>query len=243
MGTLWAADLNSAKELYAKKDYSAAIPVLQELVEKTPQNVQINEMLAVSLYKAGKHEQAKKYFEVAQKKGNAEAMLYLASYKYDAYDFDGCEELLGNYASALKKTNKEMGTEGNRMAAKVSKAKDMINHVEKIVVFDSLTVAKKDFFKSYKISPDVGYIKDTSVLNVISVTELFFVTKSIKGAIFRTYETFLISAAIYFILTLTVTRILKYFEKRMDRPREFIHASSTMPILFVKKPGDKNNGK
>lgn len=86
-------------------------------------------------------------------------------------------------------------------------------------------------------------IKDTSVLNVISVTELFFVTKSIKGAIFRTYETFLISAAIYFILTLTVTRILKYFEKRMDKPREFIHASSTMPILFVKKPGDKKNGK
>ena len=148
MGTLWAADLNSAKELYAKKDYSAAIPVLQELVEKTPQNVQINEMLAVSLYKTGKHEQAKKYFEVAQKKGNAEAMLYLANYKYDAYDFDGCEELIGNYASALKKTNKEMGTEGNRMAAKVSKAKDMINHVEKIVVFDSLIVAKKDFFKS-----------------------------------------------------------------------------------------------
>ena len=94
-------------------------------------------MLAVSLYKTGKHEQAKKYFEVAQKKGNAEAMLYLANYKYDAYDFDGCEELIGNYASALKKTNKEMGTEGNRMAAKVSKAKDMINHVEKIVVFET----------------------------------------------------------------------------------------------------------
>lgn len=164
MGTLWAADLNSAKELYAKKDYSAAIPVLQELVEKTPQNVQVNEMLAVSLYKTGKHEQAKKYFEVAQKRGNAEAMLYLANYKYDAYDFDGCEELISNYATALKKTNKEMGTEGNRMAAKVSRAKDMINHVEKIVVFDSLVVAKKDFFKSYKISPDVGYIKDSSVL-------------------------------------------------------------------------------
>ena len=80
-------------------------------------------------------------------------------------------------------------------------------------------------------------------MNVISVTELFFVTKSIKGAIFRTYETFLISAAIYFILTLTVTRILKCFEKQMDKPREFIHASSTMPILFVKKPGDKKNEK
>lgn len=81
-------------------------------------------------------------------------------------------------------------------------------------------------------------IKDTSVLNVISVTELFFVTKSIKGAIFRTYETFIVAAVIYLVLTLTVTRILKALEKHMDGPVEFVHASSTMPILFVKKPGD-----
>lgn len=82
-------------------------------------------------------------------------------------------------------------------------------------------------------------IKDTSVLNVISVTELFFVTKTIKGAIFRTYETFLVAAAIYFVLTLTVTRLLKLLEKKMDGPQEFVHVSSTMPILFVKKPGEK----
>lgn len=82
-------------------------------------------------------------------------------------------------------------------------------------------------------------IKDTSVLNVISVTELFFVTKTIKGAIFRTYETFLVAAAIYFVLTLTVTRLLKILEKKMDGPQEFVHASSTMPILFIKKPGEK----
>ncbi len=83
-------------------------------------------------------------------------------------------------------------------------------------------------------------IKDTSVLNVISVTELFFVTKSIKGAIFRTYETFIVAALIYFVLTLTVTRLLKLLEKRMDGKREFVPASSTMPILFLKKPGEKN---
>ncbi len=83
-------------------------------------------------------------------------------------------------------------------------------------------------------------IKDTSVLNVISVAELFFVTKSIKGAILRTYETFIVAAVIYFVLTLTVTRLLKRLEKHMDGPQEFIHASSTMPILFVKKSGEEN---
>ncbi len=63
-------------------------------------------------------------------------------------------------------------------------------------------------------------IKDTSVLNVISVTELFFVTKSIKGAIYRTYETFIITAVIYFILTLIVTRLVRCLEKHMDGPQE-----------------------
>ncbi len=64
-------------------------------------------------------------------------------------------------------------------------------------------------------------IKDTSVLNVISVTELFFVTKSIKGAIYRTYETFIITAVIYFILTLIVTRLVRCLEKHMDGSTEF----------------------
>ncbi len=78
-------------------------------------------------------------------------------------------------------------------------------------------------------------IKDTSVLNVISVTELFFVTKSIKGAIYRTYETFIVVALIYLILTLTITRIIRYIEKHMDRSEKFTPASSTMPIIFIKK--------
>lgn len=82
-------------------------------------------------------------------------------------------------------------------------------------------------------------IKDTSVLNVISVTELFFVTKSVKGIVFRTYETFIVTAVIYFVLTLTVTRLLKLIEKRMDGPCEFVHVSSTMPIVFTKKSGEK----
>jgi putative lysine transport system permease protein len=81
-------------------------------------------------------------------------------------------------------------------------------------------------------------IKDTSVLNVISVTELFFVTKSIKGAIFRTYETFIVAAAIYLVLTLTVTRILKMLEKRMDGSTEFVQSSSTALNPVVNKTGD-----
>ena len=59
-------------------------------------------------------------------------------------------------------------------------------------------------------------IKDTSVLNVISVTELYFVTKSVSGNNFRYFESFFVACMLYFVMTFVVTRILLYIEKRLD---------------------------
>lgn len=59
-------------------------------------------------------------------------------------------------------------------------------------------------------------IKDTSVLNVISVTELYFVTKSISGNNFRYFESFFVACMIYFVMTFIITRILLYFEKKLE---------------------------
>ncbi|MED3662311.1 amino acid ABC transporter permease [Ureibacillus sp. FSL K6-8385] len=59
-------------------------------------------------------------------------------------------------------------------------------------------------------------IKDSSVLSVISVVELFFATNSIAGSTYRYPEAFLIACVLYFIMTFTVTRILLLFEKKMD---------------------------
>ncbi|NLP16961.1 MAG: amino acid ABC transporter permease [Clostridiales bacterium] len=64
-------------------------------------------------------------------------------------------------------------------------------------------------------------IKDSSVLNVISVSELFFQTSSITGNVFRFFEPFLIACIVYLIMTLTVTRILRFIEKKMDGPENF----------------------
>lgn len=64
-------------------------------------------------------------------------------------------------------------------------------------------------------------IKDTSVLNVISVTELFFQTKSIVGNNYRYFESFFVASVLYFVMTFTVTRILRYFESQLDGPENF----------------------
>jgi putative lysine transport system permease protein len=64
-------------------------------------------------------------------------------------------------------------------------------------------------------------IKDSSVLSIISVSELFFVTQSAAGTYYRFFESFAIACGIYFVLTFTVTRILLAVEKRMDGPSNY----------------------
>ena len=76
-------------------------------------------------------------------------------------------------------------------------------------------------------------IKDTSVLNVISVTELYFQTKSVAGNNFRYFEAFFVACIIYFVMTFTVTRILRYLERRMDGPETY-----TLNQMQVATPED-----
>lgn len=85
-------------------------------------------------------------------------------------------------------------------------------------------------------------IKDTSVLNVISVTELFFVSKSAAGTYFKYFEVFFITSCIYFVMTFTVTRLLRLVEKKMDGPENYtIHGSQTVPAGAIKLKGDEQN--
>lgn len=73
-------------------------------------------------------------------------------------------------------------------------------------------------------------IKDTSVLNVISVSELYFATKSIAGNTFVFYPPFFIACILYFIMTFTVTRILRLLEKKIDGPENFNLTGNQMQV-------------
>lgn len=64
-------------------------------------------------------------------------------------------------------------------------------------------------------------LKDSAVLNIISVNELFFVSKSIAGSNIRYFETFLITSVIYLCMTVPMNQALRYLERRMDGPKTF----------------------
>lgn len=80
-------------------------------------------------------------------------------------------------------------------------------------------------------------IKDSSVLNVISVTELFFQAKSIAGSLYRYEETFLVTAFVYLFLTIITSFILNLIEKRINKTKTSFPTSSTTTNM-VKAQGE-----
>ena len=71
------------------------------------------------------------------------------------------------------------------------------------------------------IIPQIGNnfiinIKDTSVLSVIGFADLFFQHKSAVGALYLYFESACITMAIYLVMTVTASALLRLLEKKLD---------------------------
>ncbi|WP_326717079.1 ABC transporter permease subunit [Vagococcus jeotgali] len=82
-------------------------------------------------------------------------------------------------------------------------------------------------------------IKDTSVLNVIAVTELYFQAKTVAGSNFRFFDTFFVVCVIYFVMTFTVTRILRYLERKMDGTRHYAPYANQLQTPILEREGEE----
>lgn len=76
------------------------------------------------------------------------------------------------------------------------------------------------------IMPQIGNnliinIKDTCVLSVIGTVELFFATKGVAGARYTYFEAFTIAMAMYFVMTFVCSRLLRWWESKMDGPDSY----------------------
>ncbi len=64
-------------------------------------------------------------------------------------------------------------------------------------------------------------LKMTSVLNVIGIAELYFVTKTAANTYYRYFEAFLITGVIYLILCEISGRLLSVLEKKMQGKKDY----------------------
>ena len=77
-----------------------------------------------------------------------------------------------------------------------------------------------------KIIPQIGNnviinIKDTSVLSIIGVTDLFFVHKSVAGALYKYFASASIVMVIYLIMTVIASQLLRLLENKLEGDASF----------------------
>ena len=94
------------------------------------------------------------------------------------------------------------------------------------------------------IMPSIGNefvvnIKDSSVLSVIAITELMFIAKQAGGTYAKFVPAYIICAIIYFVLTFTVTRLLRLAEKKLSGSDSYTICGSQSDPAAEIRVGDK----
>lgn len=96
------------------------------------------------------------------------------------------------------------------------------------------------------IMPSIGNefvvnIKDSSVLSVIAITELMFIAKQAGGAYAKFVPAYVICAIIYFVLTFTITRLLRLAERKLEGGKNYtICGSQSDPAAEIKVTKEGN---
>ena len=76
------------------------------------------------------------------------------------------------------------------------------------------------------IIPQIGNnliinIKDSSVLSVIGVIELYYAAKQTAGAYYWWFEAMTVAMILYLIMTFVFSRLLRFWESKLDGPASF----------------------
>ena len=158
------AQLSKAKEFYKDEDYASALPLFMKEYKKNKKNGSVNYWIGVCLYKLGNEDESIKYFEYAMSRRVIDAPYYLGKIYSKRYEFDKALKMYGEYQSIMIDNKKEISDEIKYEIQYARNAKSMLDHVEDIVVLDSISVDKDEFFHNYKISPETGYILSQSEL-------------------------------------------------------------------------------
>lgn len=75
-------------------------------------------------------------------------------------------------------------------------------------------------------------VKDTSVLSIIGVTELFYMTKAAASETYLTFPAYVLTAIIYLILTKSLTILFAYILRKTESREASLPQSQTVPEVI-----------
>lgn len=158
-----AATVKEARELIEAGDYESAVTMLQAMAAKDPRNTTVPVLLGDCYRALGNDDDAVTQYRKVMAKNN-DARLGLIEIAIRQYRIDDADQLLADYRKGLKKGRKTLPDESDAVTGQLERTRNMLNRVEKIVVFDSINVPADDFFTHYRLSPESGSLNSPSVL-------------------------------------------------------------------------------
>ena len=179
-----ASVADEAASLMQAGDYAAAREILEAELAASPaarELGRLNALLGECLIEEGLPELALPRLELADKKGIADARLWLGRLAFQDYDFDKAARYYASYRTARKKNPAE---ELESYSAQLDLGRSMLDNVESIVVLDSITADAASFFSAYRIPPSAGRLSDSSAIPFEESRDLASMAFSNEGADF-----------------------------------------------------------
>lgn len=142
-----------------------ATEALDSAAAAQPKNAQIDYLRGKCLVARNDDANAIKAFEDAHHKGSNDALLELAEIAIREYRVDDAEGNIDDYKAYIAKNKrKKLPDNSADISSQLTRTRSMLDRVEKIVVFDSITVDKDAFLDAYRLSPEAGSLNYPDIL-------------------------------------------------------------------------------
>ncbi|MDE7153637.1 MAG: tetratricopeptide repeat protein [Muribaculaceae bacterium] len=151
-------DVTEAKLLLKTGEPAQALAILKGLVKESPKNGSLNMLIGDCYVAMDSTAKAISAYRDAQKKGENDAWLSLAQLAINDYRIQDAEDDLALYRKGLKKGRKLLPDNSGDIEQLLTRTRNMLDRVEKVVIIDSVSVDVQDFFKYYHLSRDCGQL-------------------------------------------------------------------------------------
>ncbi len=155
----FAISKKDAQSLVERQRYGEAIGVLQSLMQQSAyaRDADCNKWMGQSLCLTGRYEESMPYLEYAVNQNRRSgALWYMSISLQHLYDFDGALEALDAYRPVL--SSDYWLSRADSLEAMIRQGLRAMEHVQDVVVIDSLLVPRSTFFTYYKLGPESGRV-------------------------------------------------------------------------------------
>lgn len=154
-----ALTLQEAKALAQAHDYENALVAFKSLIHspKYAKNAECNKFYGQCLCMTGDYKGSIRYLEEGARGKVTGAWWYLGISRQHTYDFQGAITALEKYKSLLS-ANSSWIPRSDSIIAECEIGLRALNHVQDVVIIDSLQVNKQNFFAHYKLGNESGHI-------------------------------------------------------------------------------------